>query len=478
MSASFAGSRSLDERRRRRLASEADEPTPAVRGRSETAGRRRRVKEATEWRGTRFPLKKIISSHRWKIWAFGMLLLLPVAGLIAAAVRLQNVERAAGPAVAELLDPEINRLGRAWGSFLLLVCAELSVLIWWVRSRSPADFGGRFGVWLWSAGSCFLFSACVATDAHLYFAETILYFRLVHFPQLGPENTKLLCWLAPAILFGAGLVRSLYLDMRRSWSSVFTLWLAVSGWLGSAFLLSESEHALQVPNRQLSALGAVLSGHVFLVLSFLLHARFVLYECSAPPEDVRRTGRLSLAGLLAAFRRTSSEAASAEPEPAEETAAPRKARSSAKKSGRSAKKTAPRRPSKASASVSEEIEEEPSEEDVSDESLETDSSDEFETSQPSRSGPVSTPKPAPSPQAAPRASERSSGNSQTADSRHQPAKATQAVQPQFSSNDADDGDSDDESDLRLDGPDPEMLKGLSKRERRRLQKQWRDQQRG
>lgn len=465
MAASIVGSRSLDERRRRRLASEADDAGAATGGSGKKA-RRKKGKTDAELRGTRLPLRKIISKRRWKIYALGLLLLLPVAGVLIGALRLEYVSRVAGPAVARLLDPSEDRLGRAWGSFMLLISSELCVLIWWVRSHSPSDFGGRFGVWLWGAAACFLFSACVATDAHLFFSSTVLYFRLVHFPQLGAENTEILCWLAPAAVFGIGLIRSLHLDMRRCWSSVLILWLAVFAWLGSAFVQSQTQWTTDLPRRELLSLGGALVGHVLLVLSFLLHARFVLYETSAPPPEVATTSepKRPLLRLASLFRRTPAQA-----EEAEEETSSRKGRGGAKRSTKPAKKAAPKR----AASKSDSSKDDESDEDWS--KLE-------EATKPA--APTAAPKPSPAPSnvkpgGTPSGSQSSSGgagrnerpNAPSHPFSNAPPKSTVSMQRMHDEDDSDDEDGDDEGNGR------DSTKGLSKRERRKLQKQMRQQQR-
>lgn len=474
MAASLAGARSLDDRRRRRLAKKAD-----------TTGQRaprKRTKgdDADNARGSRLPLRKIISKHRWKILALGLLMLAPIAGLGVAAFRLDYIELKAGPAVARLLDPVENRLGRAWGSFALITSSAICVLIYWVRSRSPADFGGRFGIWLWAAAACFLFSAAVATEAHLTLADTVLYFRLVHFPQLGPDNTHTLCWFAPAALFGALLVRSLHLDMRRCWSSVLTLWFAVIAWVGSAFLRSQTKWSVDIPHRELAASGAAMVGHVSLLISLLLHARFVLYENAAPPpETTEKEGWGSaMAGF---FRKLKASAAAPKTDDDASSTKPRTAKKPAK-----AKKTSTRKSKSGGSDSSDEIESESTEEEEMDEAaLEAATAPAKPFESPSRGATI----PANAKNNASSSSTASSGGSshsngnasQQRNDRNSPPSSSQSNSSQKNSaqyrNEPED-DEEGDSEMRIDPGDHEALKGLSKRERRKLQKQWRDQQRG
>lgn len=482
MAASLAGARSLEERRRRRLTKKADAGEPR------TPRPRRKDAEAENARGSRLPLRKIISKHRWKILALGLLMLAPIGGLGIAAFRLDYIAAKAGPAVADLLDPAANRVGRAWGSFILITASATSVLIYWVRSRSPADFGGRFGVWLWAAGACFLFSAAVATEAHLTLADTVLHFRLVHFPQLGPDNTRTLCWFAPAAIFGAGLVRSLHLDMRRCWSSVLTLWLAVIAWVGSAFLRSQTKYSVDIPFRELAASGAAMAGHVSLLVSLLLHARFVLYENAAPPPEA--PPKAGWGETIAAFFRKLRANAAAPA--AEEEASAKKSRAAKKPS--KAKKTSTRKAkTEESDSSDESADESGEEEETEEEEAEPTPSKSFDTAPRGASIPANagnaksngtTASPAvPANRSGGNASSSSaSGSNNNRNDRgsqnqggysNQSARNASSHQDEDESEESEDGD----SDLRYDAADKDALKGLSKRERRKLQKQWRDQQR-
>lgn len=475
MAASLAA-RSLDDRRRRRLAKEAD-----------TAGqraprKRRKGDEAEGERGSRLPLRKIISKHRWKILALGLLMLAPIAGLGIAAFRIDYVELKAGPAVARLLDPVENRLGRAWGSFVLITSSAMSVLIYWVRSRSPADFGGRFGIWLWAAAACFLFSAAVATEAHLTLADTVLYFRLVHFPQLGAENTHTLCWFAPAALFGALLVRSLHLDMRRCWSSVLTLWFAVIAWVGSAFLRSQTKWSIDIPYRELAASGAALVGHVSLLISLLLHARFVLYENAAPPPET--TEKEGWGAAVAGFFRKLRASAAAPKSPDDDDAAAKKSRAAKKPT--KAKKTSTRKSKSGGADSSDEIESDTSEEEEMDEAaLEaaTAPAKPFDSSNRGATVPANAKSNTGSSSNSSSSGSNSYSQGQGSQQRNDRNSHNQSQQSSSSHrnsqyrDESEDDEDEGDSEMRIDPGDRDAMKGLSKRERRKLQKQARDQQR-
>ena len=91
MSARFAGSRSLDERRRRRLAAGAEEPGPsgetaAACGRSAAEGGRRLA--------PRVPLQKIISPRGWKVWLVVLAAYALGAGVLLAGAGVSRWERA------------------------------------------------------------------------------------------------------------------------------------------------------------------------------------------------------------------------------------------------------------------------------------------------------------------------------------------------------------------------------------------------
>src|SRR4051812_30113312 len=114
MSGQFAGSRSLDERRRRRLAAGSDEPA------SETDSvaplrKSRSVKSAVSRRGPgHFPLRKIISSRLWKVLGIACGAGLVAAGILVGGWAAKTRSAQLGPGFQHVFDLQQAMLVRSY----------------------------------------------------------------------------------------------------------------------------------------------------------------------------------------------------------------------------------------------------------------------------------------------------------------------------------------------------------------------------
>lgn len=309
MTARFAGSRSLDERRRRRLAGEWDS-SEAVGDESDSTqsiesdaiakpartGRRRKP-------ARRLPLRRLISPRAWKLGVVAVLLFAFGVGSIWSGYESETIGQTLGPDVERLIEPGHSRLVRAFGGLLLFVAAQLALLIWYVRSRSRRDFSGRYRSWAWGAGTGFVFSASVSLELHRFWSAAI-----GHVMRLDTPHFDTLCWLAPAMGCGTVLLRDLYSDMRDCRTSVFFLRMAFVCWTAAAVWLLG--YGVPVPDQFSQSIIPALSllGHYCLFLALLVHTRFVIF-ISAEPPDPRRSLvgsaiRIATTPLQAAIRRS------------------------------------------------------------------------------------------------------------------------------------------------------------------------------
>jgi len=152
------------------------------------------------------------------------------------------------------------------------------MLIFWVRSKSLQDFVGHYRVWAWTAAVWLMFGGVVATDAHVAFSESVFWFWNGEF-----WRKETLCWLIPAAIGGCFVLRCLNQDMCDCRSSLTLLWLAAASYLLSSLLKLEIIVLLPQPWYDLASMGTFMFGSLFLFLSMLLHARYVIYEsCEAP----------------------------------------------------------------------------------------------------------------------------------------------------------------------------------------------------
>ena len=283
MNTRFAGSRHLDERRRRRLAGESDGVAQSL----VTSPSAERPESATErktplnsGRDTVSPVPTIIPAQLWKY------ILLAVAGIMICGLTLaggyfqEDCTRLLGPGIAQLLAFTNGRMTLFLSTVLLLLAAELALVIWWRRSKSPRDFGGRYRVWMRAASVWILFAFCAATGAHWAFSSTLLSAVRVEFWQ-----NATLCWLVPAIALGSALFWQLRGEMRGSRIGRILLYLGGGMCLISAALLLLPPMGGTKRLDDVVAQGIPLCVHLCFFLSMVFHCRYVFHVNADPSED-------------------------------------------------------------------------------------------------------------------------------------------------------------------------------------------------
>lgn len=289
MTVRFAGSRSLDERRRRRLASESEadsdpldaEFSPRVDGRRSASGMSSRVTRAA-----RFPMQALVAPQLWKHVLIGVAGLLLIGGVLLCGSQAAQWRSSAGPGMETLFGLPEARTARFFSAVILFLAGQVAALIWWVRSRSARDFAGRYAIWAWASGAWFAMSASVATDAHRAFGQTLVWLW-----DMRIWNAEMLAWLVPAIAIGEVLLTSLSRDMRGCRPSVLLLYLAPVFYVASIVLLFQPFAAEDEVRLTVIQCGTAMCGHLSLLMSMMLHARYVVYETSEPPPP--RPGRLA-----------------------------------------------------------------------------------------------------------------------------------------------------------------------------------------
>ena len=392
----------------------------------------------------RIPLQKIISPRAWKVWLVVLGVYALGAGVLSAGASVWRWERVFGPGAARLLALKDARVATCCGMLLLLASSQLALVIWWARSRSPRDFAGEYRIWTWAAAVLFGAACVVATDAHHAWSETILWLWQTDF-----RHHATLAWLTPVALIGGMLFWSLLREMAESRVNATMLCLAAAGGLAAAlciFVRVENPQTLELMRQ-----GTTLFAEASLFSALLLHARFVAYWSADPPPrqpsrvwGLMRRVRLPRVRLPRIRLRTAS--AANEEDSADAPASsenPAKASRRASRAARHEKKE----PTKRTAASA--VQETAS----------------HATPHQSVAADVSESEPAiPAVPPAPR--------------REEPQKCERPpqVEPAHAGTQR---NKQDESgpQYRIDPPDKSMLKGLSKRERRRLQQEWREQER-
>ncbi len=490
MAIQFVGSKSLDDRRRRRLAVNGDgapsENALPEEGASRVESELVMSAAAAPW----------VPVYEWRIWTYGAML-----GLLLIAVSFALAQPSAfrpelAPLTKHLLEGSRPVLAAVIQTLFWFLCAQLAMLISWYRAQCKLDFKGRYRVWPWAAAFCGLAALCSATNAHVYFGEIV--------SQSGwiAWRSETVAWLLPACVAAIPLTVLLDRDVRRGRSTVYTLRTAWFLGLTSAILelfAPELQEQFWYPAAR-SIVPLFLGATLFLGL--WLHARVVAFVCPDPPDSgepgaasqLRGAGRWCaqwagwLMGLL--FRRRSrvvmtEDEADAKPKrrsrktvDAEDDTAPKRKRKAPAK-----RVSKPRIRTKVGEAEEEETEDD-SYSDEADESYEVESSsptnhewedDESEVDAPSPPARPSRttnsnppiPKVQPKPPATPSWQER-------------PAQPSRPSQPPMATDDdsEDDDPEDGDSSYRMDdGLTADQLRGLSKRQKRELRQKVKDQQR-
>ncbi|MDB5340300.1 MAG: hypothetical protein JWN70_5919 [Planctomycetaceae bacterium] len=239
------------------------------------------------------PTSTVISAPAWKHWTVAFVGTLIGSGVLLAGLTWPDWGPNYGPGLARLLKTTSSPIVTWLYSLVLFTTAQGAALILWARSRSERDFHGNYRIWGWAAATWLFFSFAVATQAHVALSETVLF----HI-RWKTNGAALWCWLLPAVAWGWGIGLRLEPELRTDRSGHF-LFLAAGGWyMAVAGVLCQQEFWPKVCPAQLSVLLAALFqllGHSSLFLSTSLHARYVLLFSAEPPLIKRRAAKSAIA---------------------------------------------------------------------------------------------------------------------------------------------------------------------------------------
>jgi len=490
MSARFAGSNRTDERRRRRLATEGEPGAgvPEFAREMTTRVRLDSVQAPPARRQVLLPLRLVISERVWLHVLFAVAVLAGGLGLLAVAFHLDQLTPIVGPGLTRVLGPH-GTLIQGYQAGVLVLAMQLSALIRWVRSRSHADYSGRYWIWRPVTWACGAFALTLVTGLHHAVADTLAW-ALHH--DVWRQDVVL--WLLPAAFGVAVIGWPLRNELRSSQSSSTFLTVALlAWWLASLIALDLVEFPSSVWGWA-SADGLLLLGNVSLMLGMSLHARHVLHHSADPPAIPPRTPlpRPHFRWLLG---RTKPDTADKPSGTAKSKAVP--AEESSKKRRKPAKKRKPARKGSTAAAAVEEV----ADDAVTDESpdqnvdehaeLPTEETDDYESGSNSSHGshyesvaaeepeeaeeadwnePVARPeRPAPAPAARNSALGRGLSTGPAPSRAPEPYQQPPAAQGSGDVDDDDDGDADDGQ------SSGSNAQGLTRKQRKKLEKQRRQQ---
>jgi hypothetical protein len=297
MGTRFAGSQRVGDRRRRLMSAGADDTGAnpvSVERLSAGAGISRLVDQGhtNDQAGSPRsaigqPLAKLVPHASWQYLAVGLSGLAVGGAITAIGSHAAVLTALIGPGIGELCSLPNGPATKWFSSVLLVLAAQVALLVWWARAQSLKDFDGRYWLWMRVAGACLVFSGCVATDAQAVCLSIVRHF----YPQLGGWRPAL-CWLIPAVGAGSLLVRSLSREMRGCRGSRLLMFAAAVCYLIAALSGLEADAWLSPAARGLATQSGLIVGHVSLCMALWYHARHVLHCTADPACTPKRTWRI------------------------------------------------------------------------------------------------------------------------------------------------------------------------------------------
>ena len=272
MTAKFAGSGSLDDRRRRRLAQESQD-LPAQPSRTSKRGKKAQ-EESSDQQDYAVSTKtdvvaneSLIPASIWKVLAtsfisfalWGLLIWFNLRGPLPAAF-------------APILHPNTGTGFRFLSVLSLMVTSQLSLIIFWYRSRSRKDFNGRYRIWGWAGA--FWSVICLTTALQLHVPVSQLLYQKLPIHCWRPET---IYWFVPYAIGALALHQLLAQDMRlsrlsrRLWGSVLVASVFV------ATLTLGLDRFFASASRDLVYSSSITGWQLLLMTTMLAHARFVVH---------------------------------------------------------------------------------------------------------------------------------------------------------------------------------------------------------
>lgn len=292
MNSGFAGSASHDDRRRRRLLTEQNEDG------AEGAAMVLSCSVFESSRNHRYPVKRILHYRQWRMWLIAGAMALLLASLLYGSWLNEQQDSEAWYSL--LFDQSEGRLFSTLAAALLLLAGHLSGIIGWARSRSPNDFGGRYRVWNPIALMFYFASLSVVMRA-----DEILNASLDYAAVTLPWDVAQWNWMIPTAGLAGIVLWIMHREMAISNLSRTHIWLGTACLASGLGLPFVPENQFQIASVPLVEQGLIVGGLMLIGLSLMWFGRHVLYVSSDPAE---RKPSLMLKMLKAVFRKRASKA--------------------------------------------------------------------------------------------------------------------------------------------------------------------------
>ncbi len=164
----------------------------------------------------------------------------------------------------------------AWiSSMLLMLAAVVSLTVFTIRRHKLDDYRGRYRLWLWVATFCCLASLDASTGFHRMWQAGLIF--LTERTLWGDGS---IWWIGGGGALALVLWLRVIIDSWRSRGTLIWLWLTLVCYTSaSTFYL----HLVQIGPIEVDMMcymGLLMTGHVLLVYSLLVYARYVYREAA------------------------------------------------------------------------------------------------------------------------------------------------------------------------------------------------------
>ncbi len=175
-------------------------------------------------------------------------------------------------------------LAQWFSSLFLLAATGASLLIYAIRRQRNDDYQGHYRVWLWAALCWFLFAMDVSVGLNRTLQQV-----LVHLTGAPLWKGGVLWWIIPYTVVFAALGSRLVLDMWPSRLAIAALALAAAGYLIALLTGLEVLPGSLAIDRIMLHGGAIMLGHLMLLMAMILQARYVMldFEGLLPLREIK-----------------------------------------------------------------------------------------------------------------------------------------------------------------------------------------------
>ena len=221
MAMQFAGARWLDERRRRRLA--VDQGADEMTDETQAA-EAEGASQKKPARPATLSIRSIVPRSGWAVLAWSLLLLGACDAVIAAAWFQQSIPEQFQAPYALIFGLGSATAATWMAGGLLVVAAQMALVIGWVRGHCLTDFDGHYRAWTRVAISWLVIACVVGTGAHQPMSQMLL-------AQFGFETLwqrEILAWLLPLGALVASVAWVMDGELKTSRTARMLMWISVS----------------------------------------------------------------------------------------------------------------------------------------------------------------------------------------------------------------------------------------------------------